>query len=686
MRMFRAALDYHELNAGAHRKFPKVLTAPSMIWHLAFWTNVRRKKTPDQIKETLDKFIIAFCGAVAGKVAGLEISPSVNDICLLFNNACHKDRLELGRVKLDQRQYDILASTRRVVSVRFVWSKLDVTIRFEIHTEYFSISTYVELNTMREKIGMPYSDVTDLDRNIRAVVDYLKAPAKSPVDDKLMEGINKYFFRDFWKTYETEFLSHESLKVLMKDRVFKQVFADFRGLIASDQAVKFADDEFFNENKPPKWGQEAKEKFLPLIQHRNRVEQTRYECAMNYMLNGRAFYMSTLGPQAPSISARVPVEFVVYVHQCTSDGAETIVNNWQLGRLVDQILLLDTLRLCALKDVKFLHAAGQQLEQLDESTQAAREGIAATQSEVIAANGNPLTIDFSVAELLRNAQQKLNRITGDFLTRRGSGLLYRVERSRYYVQQFNDNVKQLRIKRLEGDQPYDQFIMRRLGFEFDFIDRLGVRYERAARNLTTLEQAYIARSHIQLVARTVEIDEEAKSIQSDIQTIQAGGEAILLAFLVPYYVSHLLVLIVGEDTSYVPIMTVNIWLIGFASAVGRISKKLTLATALRFFLLLFVLLALLFPIESKILERVSIPKHPKKTEAPSHNPDAQEVQRRIIEMQEIQKQILESQRKLEQSADDGLSLLRKSTQPETKSNDENRNAPPARPPAPEPKL
>ena len=36
---FKTADDYHELNAGAHRKPPKLLSAPALVWHLAFWTN-----------------------------------------------------------------------------------------------------------------------------------------------------------------------------------------------------------------------------------------------------------------------------------------------------------------------------------------------------------------------------------------------------------------------------------------------------------------------------------------------------------------------------------------------------------------------------------------------------------------------------------------------------------------------
>src|SRR5207237_9236604 len=91
--------------------------------------------------------------------------------------------------------------------------------------------------------------------------------------------------------------------------------------------------------------------------------------------------------------------------------------------------------------------------------------------------------DEEVMRLIGIAHEKLNQITRGFLDATGTGLSYRIERSRYYVTQFDNNVKLLRIKRLEGDQPYDQFIRRRLGSEFDLIDRLGSRYERATRNV-----------------------------------------------------------------------------------------------------------------------------------------------------------------------------------------------------------
>jgi hypothetical protein len=382
---------------------------------------------------------------------------------------------------------------------------------------------------------------------------------------------------------------------------------------------------------------------------------------------------------------RVPVEFFVYAHQRYSDT--TIVNKWQLGRLVSQILLLGTLRLAALKDVKSLHNAGQLLGHLDEVTRVARDAVAAAEAEASASKeghtqfSKPdqpnLSAEQTMNELLYAAHKKLNDVSGNFLDETGSGLTYRIERSRYYVKQFDDNVKLLRIRRLEGAQPYDQFIRRRLGSEFDFIDRLGIRYERAVRTMETLGQD-------RLRGLQVEISGETNSIQSDIQTIQAGGEAILLAFLVPYYVSHLLVLILGEGASYIPVLTVNVWLIGFAIAVGRISKQLTLSTALRFFLLLFVVLAMLFPFESEVLDRLGGSKRSEKAGTLRENSGA-EIQRQLIEMQDLQKHISESQRKLEQSAEEGISLLKRSIQPQTTSPDKNRTPAPVEPPTREPK-
>src|ERR1700722_13573775 len=545
---FGTAKDYHELNAGAHRNPPKNLNAPALVWHVAFWTKTDQNKSdPSQIKRTLDTFILALCGTVATKVGAVELSPCISNVRLLFDCVCRDTSFVEEAITLDDRQRDVFESTRRAVSVKFKWRDLDLSIRFEIHTEFFSISTFIELD--KERKGAPYSELPALNENIRRIRDYFESG-----DKDLAVPIGKYFFRDFWQSYENEILSNASLKPLMQANPFKQVFADFRGLILSEQVVRFpGTEDFLAKDAPLIWGGAAKSKFLPLFQ-----DQRRYECAVNYVLDGRAFYMSTLGPQLPSIQVtdRIPLEFIVYANQRSLES-KTIVNKWQLGRVVGRLLHLGTLRLCALRHVTLLHEAGRELAQLDESTQKAREAIAAIETKKTGtALGRSEIDNEKVMELIGAAHKKLNDITGEFLKKTGNGLLYRIERSRYYVKQFYENADLLRAVRLEGDQPYDQFIRRRLGSEFDFIDRLGIRYERATRNMVTLDQNYLSM--------------KANQIDEDIHTIQKYGELFLLGALVPYYVTHLLVLICGDGFSLT--IAANVWIAFIAVAIANFFK------------------------------------------------------------------------------------------------------------------
>jgi hypothetical protein len=643
---FGTATDYHELNAGAHRKPSKNLTAPALVRHMAFWTHVKTEKKPpeedgddkdsmesaeekaaeartNEIKDKLDTFILNLCRAILRSGGNVEAISSISDICkveaipsvsgffLLFNSYSHAvpfDTMEdpltqrqqdilatsfdLIEGPLTQRQQDILTSTRRAITIKFKWKNFDVAIRFEIHTEYFSISTFVEFDKARA--GPDYSDLRDMNAKIDLLLDYLKTSNLQKADD-----IDRYFFRGFWETFEKEVLSYPLVQECTRDAIFQNVFADFRGFIFSEQAIEFtSDDEALRQGKPPQWGRDAKKKFLPLIQDKWDNDRRRYEVAVNYVIDGRAFYMSALAPQMPSMPAdqRIPLDFIVYVNQ-RPRNSKTVVNRWQLGRLIDRLLLLGTLRLCALKEVKLLHGAGHKLAQLDESTQDAREAIAKAEAEASAlrrraleskakspvqkneqppptdqsavpdrkpapdGNTNELdALNAKAMDLIAKAHQRLNSITHTFFDQTGTGLLYRIERSRYYVKQFDDNIKWLRIKRVEGDQPYDQFIKKRLGSEFDFIDRLGIRYERALRSMVTLDQNFLAITQNRLVERANQID-------NDIRVIQMWGEFVLFLALVPYYITHLLVLIFGEEKA--TLTAVNVWLLCGALALAK---------------------------------------------------------------------------------------------------------------------
>src|SRR5208283_4550152 len=178
---------------------------------------------------------------------------------------------------------------------------------------------------------------------------------------------------------------------------------------------------------------------------------------------------------------RIPLGFLLYVHHHdTRDANRVIVNRRQLGILTQQLLLLATCRLAALKYSRELHRVGQELTRLDPVVQDARGSIGAN--------------DKFTMRKMESVHKLFMDITIGFNadTNTKSGLTYRIERSRYYVSQFLKKSKLLRIVRLDGDQPYHQFVERRLGAEFDYIESLGRRYERAVNAVLLLDQNYLA--------------------------------------------------------------------------------------------------------------------------------------------------------------------------------------------------
>ncbi len=104
----------------------------------------------------------------------------------------------------------------------------------------------------------------------------------------------------------------------------------------------------------------------------------------------------------------------------------------------------------------------------------------------------------------------------------------RVERSRYYVNQFNMTVKALRIDRVEGYQTYQEFVEHRLGPMFDYIDRLG-------RKMVRIQQdRLLMSSRIQ----SLEMAHETYLISTAQRLADIGLSCVLGPYYVGYILSH----------------------------------------------------------------------------------------------------------------------------------------------------
>jgi hypothetical protein len=338
----------------------------------------------------------------------------------------------------------------------------------------------------------------------------------------------------------------DALGAILTDKAFRNLFADFRGLVISDKTYCLQDGPDFGQSEELAWGKQIDFKLLPLF-----TEIKRYECTASYMLDGRALYMTTLGPQLPEAQDwdLLPLQYIFYIHEShRQDRDHTLVSKWQLSRLVDRIHLLGTVRLASLKYLPNLRDASTTLSGLDGYVTKARSD----QTGVISNTD------------LRDAHKHFASITTKFNsdTNTDTGMLYRIERSRYYIDQFKTNIEALRIRRLEGYQRYDEFVHHRLGPVFDFINRLGIRYERAIGTLSLFDQHNVS-------LRTQQIDDDIRKGQDDIRKIQVYGEAILCGVLVPYYLTALSEHIV--DHNAMQKIAIGLFTLGVGYAFWRIA-------------------------------------------------------------------------------------------------------------------
>jgi hypothetical protein len=509
--MFGNPHEYRQLNSGAHRRRATNLRAPALTWHLAFWipASVNPDESRRELKRTLDEFILAYCRTLTGDndVKGIECYPYINDAIVLFENIASKSTFGfIPDAVPTQRQSDIRDSDYPVVSIRYRWHGLTFTIRVELHTEYFSFTTFVELGTLEAPAFLELSTQLSSLKNLLVGDDVSNAGA----------ALSTYFYEVFWQRLFLRMFSRKRLTPYLHNAIFEHIFADFRSIVLSNETISFELSD--REDGHASWGHRAELKFRTLVTSINE-----YEYTTSYMSGKRALYMSALGPQRPAVpdDERIPLTYLLYVKQRRDSSSMIPINKWQLGRLVDRIHLLGTVRLAALKNFPALRNAGTVLSQLDPLVRQARDAVTAHRTSGQKSDA---------IECINYAHERFNKITETFAKETGTeaeaGLLYRIEQSRYYVEQFNTNVKNLRLSRVEGCQRYDVFVRRRLGATYDFIDRLGRRYERAISSLSMLDQNYLAI--------------RANKTGSDVKEIQRYADFALIGALVPYYLLGLI--------------------------------------------------------------------------------------------------------------------------------------------------
>jgi hypothetical protein len=431
-------------------------------------------------------------------------------------------------------------SEGRVVMMRFSAYHMRWVVRVELRSEYFCISTFAEFrddNNVSDDLHYSKIDVTGFQAMYNLLVARFSGQKAS-----MPAEVGRYFYNTFWEKFLHDVLKMADKSRIFQTRVFRNVFADFRGMILSNETCRNVEISNENDVKNGTWGYNVDDKLREVLH-----DATKNEISASLAIRNRVLYMSSLGaqPTKEMFDEPVPLEVVVYIQQGKPTGGVRPVNKWQLGRFIDRLHLIGTVRLAALKNYPALVNVGEALSEFD-----AKVGIARG-----AVTGN----EKKAEEAIKGAHEAFNEITKMFnkATRTNSGVLYRIERSRYYTTQFHKNIESLKLQTIEGYQKHDKFVERRLGPTYDFIDRLGARYERAANSLSTLDQHFLSL--------------KTNELQEDTRKIHLGGEYALLAVLLPYYMISNFSGVINETAT--PLLTMLVWIMFIGWLTFRVSEK-----------------------------------------------------------------------------------------------------------------
>ena len=135
------------------------------------------------------------------------------------------------------------------------------------------------------------------------------------------------------------------------------------------------------------------------------------------------------------------------------------------------------------------------------------------------------------------------------------GLAHRVERSRYYREQFGHIARELRDRRIEGFPRYSEAVNRRLGGIYQLIDMIGGRYQRLQEKVALLTQQLRTMESLQIQDAIREQTAAALSLQNKIEQqteaavelqqtvvgLQRGAEIAFFLIALPYYFSALII-------------------------------------------------------------------------------------------------------------------------------------------------
>ncbi|MEA3033282.1 MAG: hypothetical protein QOH86_1298 [Sphingomonadales bacterium] len=383
----------------------------------------------------------------------------------------------------------------------------------------------------QRKHGKPFNDV------YQGLLTLCFIKAASLQECKLL---HKSLYEGIWTRFGREILRPMKLH---EDTV-GQKFADFRGVVlgARGNPRRRAVSKPFSGSGAADAGTGKERKSRCDIKEFDRLWQfitcaqgSDTEFTISRFLDGRAFYATALGAQSRTVieGTGKPLSYLLY---------EDTLNAWQLGRVIYRVHRAGTARMAAIMHFEELRLANHYLSQIEGRVEDANSALGDASGENTAGEN----LRDSLRRLYKKVEDQLGKIADLQLD---GALEARIERSRYYVRQFAGMARALRIGRVHGFQPYDEFVMQRMGPSFDYVDTVGGKYVRVQTDRSIL------------LNRIQTLDSQYN--QEIVSRAQHIADLALSCVLVPYYAGSVISHAVPSRQHFIWITALSFGLIMF---------------------------------------------------------------------------------------------------------------------------
>lgn len=517
----------------AHKRRPPVSGAPALVWHIALWPQSKQalhdslEGDDPQDARSEAEYNRKFKSWIQ------DINSSIRKIQDLDDRKNLKFPEE-GTIGLSKDPSGLYLAYRQSAEFSIIWREMDIDVIIETQYDFVMFTFLLDLSENRELLSRlqqsgdtthPLSEIaealeavrTDARMHAAANMNTASPSAGLPSTADLAAGISPELtdrlFKGFWEGHFRKAALYRAGLEVNKPLFPGEAFAKFFGLVLDVDECQNQDG--LNDAEYTNMAHSVLRSHWPFIKQANGNADDRDFVACS-MMDKRAIYVTAMGaksggtetPEPNSISPDdvyfVDVQEVNYIVlvKPQPDILET-------GRLIEQVNMLGTLRLFALKELRLLRRLGTFVRlyghRVDEIT---RQFSSILQDDPLVLYGNGLTTsatasdeeafrrfmdtlgsetfgdDEQVSNYILNTsnirllqvglciiESKLYEHSSSFT----GGVQFRISRSKFYVRLFKSRLPDLKISEIDPYQSYTVFINRRLFSTFDYISDIGVR-------------------------------------------------------------------------------------------------------------------------------------------------------------------------------------------------------------------